>query len=73
MDNVLRPLLTQSGLKLHPVWILISMLGGIRAFGPLGLILGPMVVALIRTFIPILFAEDQAGPVPDEERAPANA
>ncbi|MEW6747215.1 MAG: AI-2E family transporter [Planctomycetota bacterium] len=64
MDNFLRPLLTQSGLKLHPVWILISMLGGVKAFGPLGLVLGPMVVVLIRTFARILFEGEQAGPVP---------
>jgi predicted PurR-regulated permease PerM len=55
MDNFLRPWLAKGGLQLHPVWILLSMLGGVSVFGPLGLVIGPMVVILVRTLLSLLF------------------
>ncbi len=51
LDNVLRPLLVESSLRLHPVWILLSILGGISVFGVLGFVIGPMVVVLLRTLL----------------------
>ena len=54
LDNILRPLLLKDGLSLHPVWILLAILGGVGTFGPLGLILGPMVVVLLRTALAMM-------------------
>ena len=62
MDNFLRPWLARGGLQLHPVWILLSMLGGVSVFGPLGLVIGPMVVVLIRTLLSLLFRSETSGP-----------
>jgi predicted PurR-regulated permease PerM len=44
-DNVLRPLLLRNRTRLNDLLIFISILGGLDAFGLLGLILGPTIVA----------------------------
>ena len=54
LDSFVRPLLLEGGLKLHPVWILLAILGGVGCFGALGLVLGPMVVVLLRTILALL-------------------
>ena len=46
LDNILRPLIVGAQEKEHPVLLGFAMLGGTYAFGPLGLILGPVVVSL---------------------------
>jgi len=46
VDNILGPHLMSRGNNLHPFIILISVLGGISAFGPIGFILGPVIVTL---------------------------
>ncbi|MEW6441570.1 MAG: AI-2E family transporter [bacterium] len=46
-DNLLRPLLMRGKSQLHPVLIFFSLIGGISAFGPLGILLGPLAIVLI--------------------------
>ena len=46
-DNVLRPLLMQGKSQLHPLLIFFSLIGGIMAFGPLGILLGPLAIVLV--------------------------
>ena len=46
-DNVLRPLLMQGKSQLHPALIFFSLIGGIMAFGPLGILLGPLAIVLV--------------------------
>lgn len=47
IDNVVRPFLARFGhLRLPTFVVLISMLGGVAAFGPTGALLGPLVVRL---------------------------
>ncbi len=60
LDNIVRPMLIEGELKLHPVWILLSILGGVGCFGVLGLILGPMVVVLLRTVLALVTEESQS-------------
>ncbi len=48
-DNIMRPLLVGRSVKQHPLLLLFSMLGGVQAFGVLGLILGPVVLAVTVT------------------------
>jgi predicted PurR-regulated permease PerM len=45
VDNFLYPALVGSRLGLHPLILFIAFLGGLAAFGPTGLILGPCIVA----------------------------
>lgn len=51
IDNLLGPYLMSRGNKLHPFVILISVLGGITVFGPIGFIIGPVVVSLFMVLI----------------------
>lgn len=46
VDNILGPHLMSRGNNLHPFIILTSVLGGISAFGPIGFIIGPVIVTL---------------------------
>jgi predicted PurR-regulated permease PerM len=45
IDNILRPLLLGERSSLNGLLVFISVLGGIAAFGVLGIVLGPIVVA----------------------------
>ena len=46
IDNFLGPKLVERGVKIHPFLILLSILGGIALFGPLGFLFGPLVLSL---------------------------
>ena len=46
IDNLLGPYLMSRGNAMHPFLILISVLGGISVFGPIGFIVGPVIVSL---------------------------
>src|SRR5688572_12975906 len=46
IDNVLRPMLMEGGVKMHTLVIFFSILGGIAYFGILGMFIGPLVFAM---------------------------
>ena len=46
VDNMIGPYMMSRGNNLHPFLILLSVLGGISLFGPIGFILGPVIVSL---------------------------
>lgn len=52
IDNVLRPYFYGRGVKIHPLFILFSVLGGLIAFGPVGFLLGPLILSL---FLALLY------------------
>ena len=39
---------------LHPLFALLSILGGVKVFGPIGILIGPMVVVFLQTLLEIL-------------------
>jgi predicted PurR-regulated permease PerM len=45
-DYVLRPRVMEGRMRMHSLLVLISLFGGLEAFGPLGLALGPIFCAL---------------------------
>ena len=47
LDNIIRPLVVSTRLQANGLVLMLSMLGGVQAFGFLGLFLGPTVIALI--------------------------
>ena len=51
IDNILGPKLVGSGSGLHPLLVLLSVLGGIGFFGPIGIFLGPISLALLFAFL----------------------
>lgn len=56
VDNFLGPKLVERGMRLHPFLILLSILGGMGFFGPLGFLLGPLVLSLFFALLEIYFA-----------------
>ena len=54
IDNLLRPRLIKNQTRLHELFVFFSVLGGISVFGLLGIVLGPVVLAitlgLLQTF-----------------------
>jgi len=44
-DKVLRPMLIAGRARLNELLVLVSLLGGLEAFGFIGIILGPVIVA----------------------------
>jgi len=55
IDNFLGPRLVEKGMHIHPFLILLSIFGGLSFFGPLGFILGPLVLSLLFTLLEIYF------------------
>lgn len=53
IDNLLGPKLISHGVKLHPMVILFSVIGGLQFFGPIGYILGPLVISLLFVLLDI--------------------
>lgn len=53
IDNILGPVLVGRGVRIHPLFILFAVIGGIQLFGPLGFILGPLVLSLLFALIDI--------------------
>ena len=45
IDNVVRPLLIKGGVEMHGAVVFFALLGGLAAFGAVGLVAGPLVVA----------------------------
>jgi len=47
IDNVLRPAILSGRARMNGLLMFISLLGGVSAFGLLGLVLGPLVTAIV--------------------------
>jgi len=53
VDNFLQPKLVESRTKIHPLLILLSILGGLEFFGFAGFILGPLTLSVTLTLLDI--------------------
>jgi predicted PurR-regulated permease PerM len=60
VDNFLRPKLVGEKTRLHELLIFFSVLGGLQVFGVLGLVLGPVVVAITIALLDVLRQADDA-------------
>ena len=65
LDNLLRPILIRKGADLPLVLVIAGVLGGILAFGLIGLFVGPVVLAVTYT---LLVAWVRAGELPEARR-----
>ncbi len=57
VDNVLRPMLIGKGAKLPVLFLFFSILGGLAAYGLIGLFLGPILLAILLTAFQIYHEE----------------
>ncbi|HVU06843.1 MAG TPA: AI-2E family transporter [Candidatus Paceibacterota bacterium] len=53
VDNFVMPFVVGRGFTVHPLFVLLSVVGGIIFFGPIGLFLGPLVIALLSALLEI--------------------
>jgi predicted PurR-regulated permease PerM len=60
IDNLLRPVLVGNRLKLHTILVFMSVIGGLLQFGPAGLILGPVTLAVTIALLEIWFNRNSA-------------
>jgi predicted PurR-regulated permease PerM len=51
IDNVLKPMIIKGRTDMHPLLVFLSVLGGLRAFGFIGILLGPLMVVLFISFL----------------------
>ncbi|MEN9622202.1 MAG: hypothetical protein RLZZ67_636 [Candidatus Parcubacteria bacterium] len=53
IDNIITPIVVGKGFTVHPLLVLLSVIGGLSFFGPVGLFLGPLVIALLSALVEI--------------------
>lgn len=72
-DNVIKPLVLHGQSKLHPLFAFLSVIGGLAMLGPIGILIGPMIVAFLQTLLEILHNEvhelKQTSPVGSDNNA----
>jgi len=60
VDNIVKPMVLHGQSNLHPLLALLSVLGGVQALGPIGILVGPMVVSFLQALLNILRGELEA-------------
>lgn len=61
IDNFLMPYMLNKGMKMNQLMALLSVLGGLSAFGPVGFVIGPLVFGLVMVMIdiyPLMFKKN---------------
>ena len=56
-DNIIKPMVLHGRSNLHPLLALLSVLGGLRALGPIGIFIGPMVVTFLYALLKMFHRE----------------
>ncbi len=60
MNNFLVPLIFNRGIRIHPIFVLFAILGGLQLFGPAGFLVGPLVISLLFVLIKVVeLSEDK--------------
>ncbi len=77
IDNVLRPYLISGRVQMHTLLIFFAVFGGITVFGFLGLVIGPVILAVTTTLIGMLKDESRGwtanwGETPSPVASPGN-
>lgn len=64
IDNLLNPIIVGRSVEIHPMLILFSVLGGVALMGPIGIILGPLVISFVFAVMSVYSSEMKQGNVP---------
>jgi predicted PurR-regulated permease PerM len=51
IDNLIKPLVLHGQSNIHPLLALLSILGGVQVLGPIGILVGPMLVAFFQALV----------------------
>jgi predicted PurR-regulated permease PerM len=69
VDNVVRPLLLAGKSQMNTLVLIISLMGGVSAFGFIGIVVGPLVAALLTALVGS-YQEVREEPLPPPREAP---
>lgn len=61
IDNVLKPRIIGNRARVHPVLVLLGVIGGLKLFGFIGLIIGPIIMALFIIFLRLYSSDFEGG------------
>lgn len=53
VDNFLRPFLVDEEADLHPLFIILGVIGGISVFGPIGIFVGPVIFGIAKALLKV--------------------
>lgn len=73
IDNFLGPRLVSSGMRLHPLLVLLSVLGGLVFFGPTGVFLGPLAISFLLAILSIYADRTRRDSAGSNAHPPASA
>jgi predicted PurR-regulated permease PerM len=57
LDNLIKPYVLHGQANLHPLLALLSILGGVKVLGPIGILVGPMLVSFLQALLSIFQRE----------------
>jgi predicted PurR-regulated permease PerM len=57
LDNLIKPYVLHGQANLHPLLALLSILGGVNVLGPIGILVGPMLVSFLQALLSIFQRE----------------
>jgi predicted PurR-regulated permease PerM len=57
LDNLIKPYVLHGQANLHPLLALLSILGGVQVLGPIGILIGPMLVSFLQALLTIFQRE----------------
>lgn len=66
VDNLIKPYVLHGQSNLHPLLALLSVLGGVQVLGPIGIIVGPMLVAFLQALLNMVHKELHRLAAPDD-------
>jgi predicted PurR-regulated permease PerM len=75
VDNIVRPMLLAHATRMNGLLVMISLLGGVQAFGIVGLLLGPLVVSVVLALLAMYVREEPEAPTeppPAQKPPPAD-
>lgn len=61
LDNIIRPAIVSKRTRIHPLLVLLGMIGGLFLFGILGIILGPLILAYVLIVLEIYRGKEVEG------------
>jgi predicted PurR-regulated permease PerM len=70
-DNILKPIIIGRRTKIHQLILFFSMLGGLKAFGLLGVIVGPVLASIILALLEVYKPPARSAEPAPEENPPA--
>ena len=68
-DNLLRPRLVGQKTRLHELFVFFSVLGGLKVFGVLGILLGPVVLAITLALLDVFRQANVPAPEPASSKS----